>query len=78
MPLTGDRLRAWDPGHWPVAPDWQPVLGQFLGSVEGRSLGAFVQNRIDAGAIVYPPAPFQALAETPLAQVRVVILGQDP
>ncbi|MBP6852798.1 MAG: uracil-DNA glycosylase [Rhodoferax sp.] len=78
MPLSGDRLRAWEPASWPVAHDWQPVVRQFLGSAVGRSLGAFVQDRIDAAATVYPPAPFQALAETPLAQVRVVILGQDP
>lgn len=28
--------------------------------------------------MVYPPEPFRALALTPLDQVRVVILGQDP
>jgi len=30
------------------------------------------------GAVVYPPQPLRALELTPLAAVRVVILGQDP
>ena len=38
----------------------------------------FVQNRLDDGATVYPPAPFRALEITPLDSVKVVILGQDP
>lgn len=79
MPLLGDdRLRAWEPDCWPVADDWRPLVRQFLTSPAGRSLGAFVQARLDAGATVYPHSPFRALAVTPLADVRVVILGQDP
>jgi uracil-DNA glycosylase len=31
-----------------------------------------------AGATVYPPQPFRALELTSLAQVKVVIVGQDP
>jgi uracil-DNA glycosylase len=41
-------------------------------------LGRFIQNRLADGATVYPPQPFRALELTPLAKVRVVILGQDP
>ena len=78
MPLLDDRLRAWDPEHWPVADDWRPLVRRFLASPSGRDLAAFVQARLEAGASVYPPAPFRALAVTPLADVRVVILGQDP
>jgi uracil-DNA glycosylase len=33
---------------------------------------------MEAGAIVYPPQPLSALKLTPLAEVRVVIIGQDP
>jgi uracil-DNA glycosylase len=73
-----DRLRAWEPENWPVADDWRPLVQQFLTSPEGRALGAFIQARVDAGAAIYPPAPFRALDVTPLAAVRVVILGQDP
>lgn len=78
MSLLDDRLLAWDPENWPVADDWRPLVQRFLKSPEGRALGAFVQARVDAGASIYPPAPFRALAVTPLADVRVVILGQDP
>jgi uracil-DNA glycosylase len=35
-------------------------------------------DALAAGKMVYPPAPFRALTLTPLSQVRVVILGQDP
>lgn len=73
-----DRLQDWDPHHWPVAPDWKPVVDAFLDSPAGRQLGAFIHARIDAGATVFPPHPFRALALTPLSSVRAVILGQDP
>ncbi len=42
------------------------------------SLAAFVQSRLDAGAVIYPRHPLWALQLTPLSQVKVVILGQDP
>ncbi len=37
-----------------------------------------MQQRLAAGAVVYPPQPFRALELTALADVRMVILGQDP
>jgi uracil-DNA glycosylase len=61
-----------------VAPDWQPLLHPFWASATGQQLLAFVQQRAQAGAAIYPPQPLRALQLTPLAQVRVVILGQDP
>jgi len=61
-----------------VAPDWQPLLHSFWASATGQQLLAFVQQRAQAGATLYPPQPLRALQLTPLAQVRVVILGQDP
>jgi len=76
--LPPDRLQAWDPRHWPVAPDWRPVIDAFLASDEGHALGAFIQARLAAGATIFPPTPFRALELTPLASVRAVILGQDP
>ena len=76
-PFTG-ALSRWEPAAWPVAPDWKSVVDRFLQSNTGLSLGAFVQARLAAGATVYPPDPFRALALTPLSAVRVVILGQDP
>ncbi|MDO8275532.1 MAG: uracil-DNA glycosylase [Serpentinimonas sp.] len=73
-----ERLSAWAPQDWPIAPDWQPLWRAFLASPTGRQLGQWLQARLDAGALVYPAQPLRALALTPLAQVRVVILGQDP
>lgn len=72
------RLTEWAPERWPVADDWRPVVDRFLASEAGRELGRFMRSRLAGGAIIYPPQPFRALALTPLAQVRVVILGQDP
>ena len=74
----GRHLSGWSPDDWPLAADWAPVLGRFLASQPGQQLGAFIERRLAAGAIIYPPQPFRALALTPLADVRVVILGQDP
>ena len=72
------RLTAWEPAAWAVADDWRGVTDPFWTSATGQKLGAWVQQRLAAGAVVYPPQPLRALALTPLAQVRVVILGQDP
>jgi uracil-DNA glycosylase len=41
-------------------------------------LEKFVAARIEAGAKVYPSTPLRSLELTPFADVRVVILGQDP
>jgi uracil-DNA glycosylase len=72
------RLAQWSPADWPTQPDWRPVLDAFWRSAQGMSLAAFVQSRLDAGAVVYPKHPLWALQLTPLSQVKVVILGQDP
>ena len=78
MLLHEDRLRGWSPEDWPVEAGWAPVVQQFLASDAGAALGSFLKSRIAAGAVVYPPTPFEALAATALQDVRVVILGQDP
>jgi uracil-DNA glycosylase len=62
----------------PLDPGWQPVFEAWSASDEGRRLQAFLAERRSAGATIYPPDPLRALRETPLAAVRVVILGQDP
>ena len=72
------RLTAWSPQDWAVQADWQPVLDAFWRSAQGMSLAGFVQSRLNAGAVVYPKHPLWALQLTPLSQVKVVILGQDP
>ncbi len=57
---------------------WQPVLEAWRASPAGQGLLAHLAQREAAGATIYPPDPFRALRLTPLSQVRVVILGQDP
>lgn len=71
-------LTAWHPQDWPVAEDWRALTEGFFASEVGQQLGEFVRNRLGAGCVVYPPQPLRALELTPLADVRVVILGQDP
>lgn len=72
------RLHAWTPQQWPVAASWRPVVDGFLASADGQRLGAFLRERLAAGATVYPPHPLRALELTPLEQVHAVVLGQDP
>jgi uracil-DNA glycosylase len=76
--LEAPRLCSWAPHDWPTQPDWQPALDAFWRSASGVSLAKFVQARLHAGALVYPKHPLWALQLTPLSQVKVVILGQDP
>jgi uracil-DNA glycosylase len=77
-PSSAPRLRAWAPEDWSVHADWQPVLDAFWRSAEVLSLASYVQSRLATGAVVYPQHPLRALQLTSLANVKVVILGQDP
>jgi len=76
--LAADRLMAWPPAHMVLAPGWAPVVDDFFKCDAGVRLTQFLQDRIAAGAVIYPPRPLRALEETPLPAVRAVILGQDP
>jgi len=58
--------------------DWRPVVEAWANSPIGQTLEAFLEERAAAGATIYPPEPLRALTLTPLAETRVVILGQDP
>ena len=73
-----DQLASCDLADWPVAPGWQAVVKAFFSSPAGAKLLGFLQQRLDAGAVIFPPRPLRALELTPAEQVRVVILGQDP
>ncbi len=57
---------------------WRTVTDRFRHSEAGRALIEFVDARVKAGATVYPAQVFRALSLTAPADVRVVILGQDP
>ena len=63
-----------------VPASWEPVLGPVLSSNEARKLGGWLRAEEAAGKTVYPPrgCRLKALELTPLDQVKVVILGQDP
>ena len=77
-PTPSGGLVGWNPEGWPVAEGWQGVVDGFWASAQGHALGAFMKVRLAAGAEIYPAQPLRALALTPLADVSVVILGQDP
>lgn len=72
------QLQSADPADWPVAPGWQPLVGDFFASARGQALLLFLRQRLEAGAVIFPPRPLRALELTPPESVRVVILGQDP
>lgn len=61
-----------------VPPGWRAVTDDFQDSKAGRALIQFVDARVHAGGPVYPARVFRALGLTAPADVRVVILGQDP
>jgi uracil-DNA glycosylase len=72
------QLNSACPADWPVAAGWQPLVEAFFASDRGQALLPFLQARLDAGAVIFPPQPLRALELTPPDAVRVVILGQDP
>lgn len=78
MLIPNLQLSSADPSEWSASPDWQPVLQPFWQGAQGRALLAYLRGRLEQGAVVYPPQPLRALELTPLREVRVVILGQDP
>lgn len=67
-------------GNQPVPSSWRPALDPVLATPQARQLGGWLQAEEDAGKRVFPPrgARLHALELTPLDEVKVVILGQDP
>jgi uracil-DNA glycosylase len=63
-----------------VPESWREVLEPVLRSPEARRLGGWLSQEERVGKCIYPPRGqrLRALELTPLDQVRVVILGQDP
>lgn len=62
------------------APNWQPALKAEFDAPYMQQLRQFLRAEKDAGKVIYPHSSnwFHALEATPLDQVKVVILGQDP
>ena len=63
-----------------IAPSWRPRVGDYLLRPDMQQLSAFLRERKQAGARIYPPGSrmFGALEATPFEQVKVIVLGQDP
>ena len=76
--IDAPSLASWCPQAWPVAEDWRGVVEAFLRKPDGLQLAEFMTQRMAAGATIYPAQPLLALALTPLSEVKVVIIGQDP
>ena len=76
--LAATQLMSANPSDWQVAPGWQAVVDSYFASTIGQKLLGYLQQRLDAGAVIFPPQPLRALELTPPEEVRVVILGQDP
>jgi uracil-DNA glycosylase len=63
-----------------VPDSWRSALEPVLSTPEARRLGGFLQAEEQAGKRLFPPrgTRLAALHLTPLDEVKVVILGQDP
>ena len=63
-----------------VPPSWQAAIQPALATPEARRLGGWLRVEEAAGRQIFPPRGMRlhALELTPLDQVKVVILGQDP
>ncbi|QXZ09142.1 uracil-DNA glycosylase [Comamonas sp. Y33R10-2] len=72
------QLQGCDPQAWPVTSGWKALVDTFFEGSTGRTLLEFLEQRLAAGAVIFPPAPLRALELTEPENVRVVILGQDP
>ncbi|MDU0352754.1 uracil-DNA glycosylase [Paraglaciecola aquimarina] len=60
--------------------NWVDILAEEKQQVYFREITEFVEDKRNAGTVVYPPAQdvFKAFELTAFDQVKVVILGQDP
>ena len=64
----------------PLPDDWMQYLGAEFEQPYMQHLKTFLQQEKAAGKVIYPHSShwFNAFALTPLSQVKVVVLGQDP
>ena len=63
-----------------LEPSWKQALADEFAAPYMRALGDFLRAEKRKRKVIYPPGPlmFNALNLTPLPEVRVVIIGQDP
>src|SRR3990167_9112347 len=59
---------------------WKAALRDEFDKPYMKALSEFLRGEKAAGKVIFPPGPmiFNALNSTPLDQVKVVIIGQDP
>lgn len=62
----------------PEYSDWHDLVEAFWKQPVGKKLRERLQQAQMQGSRIYPLEVFRALKLTPLSQVKVVILGQDP
>lgn len=64
----------------PLPDDWMQHLGAEFEQPYMQQLKAFLQQEKAGGKVIYPHSNdwFNAFKLTPLAEVKVVVLGQDP
>ena len=69
-----------DTEHIKLEASWKARIGEYLQRPQMRELSAFLRQRKQAGARIFPPGPqlFSAFEATPFDAVKVVILGQEP
>lgn len=72
MTANEDRIK--------LEPGWKEALRDEFDQPYMQALRDFLQREKNAGKVIFPPGPliFNALNSTPLDQVKVVIIGQDP
>jgi len=79
MSLNGGAFSGSLRRHLDALPQqWQQSLAVPLAADTTRSLVEFIDGRVADGATIYPPHPLAALQACSPADVRVLILGQDP
>jgi uracil-DNA glycosylase len=61
-----------------AVPAWAAVVDRFVRSPAGQQLCCRVDERVGQGVAVFPARPLRALEGLSPADVKVVILGQDP
>lgn len=72
MSAAQDRIK--------LEPGWKAALHEEFDKPYMQALGEFLRREKAAGKQIFPPGGliFHALDSTPLARVKVVIIGQDP
>lgn len=63
-----------------IEESWKAVLQDEFAQPYFQGIVSYLKQEKAAGKVIYPPGAliFNAFAQTPFAQVKVVILGQDP